>query len=158
MRSEGSEAVDEYISAVPAAVGKRLQAVRGTIRRAVPEAEESISYRIPAYKLHGALIYFAAFQDYIGMYPITASLKDALADELAPYLAPRAKSTAHFRHDMRLPLGLIARMVKIRRAENLARAAAKGPGARKTTAAKAAAGVPARSKGRANRVRRRQDG
>src|SRR6186713_2505165 len=110
MRSNVRGAVDGYIAVAPVAVGKRLQAVRGTIRRAAPEAEESISYRIPAYKLHGALIYFAAFREYIGMYPITASLKEALADELAPYLAPRAKSTAHFRHDTRLPLGLIARM------------------------------------------------
>jgi uncharacterized protein YdhG (YjbR/CyaY superfamily) len=95
------------------------------VRRAAPEAEESISYRNPAYKLKGALVYFAAFQNYIGMYPITAGLKEALADDLVPYLAPKAKSTAHFRHDRPLPLNLIARMVKIRRAENMARAGAK---------------------------------
>ena len=125
MRSEVADTVDEYISSEPAAVGRRLRAVRAAVRRAAPEAEESISYRIPAYKLKGALVYFAAFKDYIGMYPITAGLKEALADDLAPYLAPRAKSTAHFRHDKPLPLNLIARMVKIRRAENLARAQAK---------------------------------
>jgi uncharacterized protein YdhG (YjbR/CyaY superfamily) len=125
MRSEVVETVDEYIAGEPATVGRRLRAVRAAVRRAAPEAEESISYRIPAYKLHGALVYFAAFEDYIGMYPITAGLKEALRGELAPYLAPRTKSTAHFRHDTPLPVDLIARMVKIRRAENLARAGAK---------------------------------
>ena len=122
MRSNVAETVDEYISNEPAGVGKRLQAVRAAVRRAAPEAEESISYRIPAYKLHGALIYFAAFKDYIGVYPITANLKKELGDDLGPYLAPKAKSSAHFRHDTRLPLPLIARIVKIRCAENLARA------------------------------------
>ena len=79
----------------------------------------------------GTLIYFAAFQHHIGMYPITASLKEALAAELAPHLAPGRKNTAHFRHDKPLPLRLIARMVKIRRVENLARAT-KGPRSRRT--------------------------
>ena len=125
MRSEVAGTVDEYIVSQPTTVGRRLRAVRAAVRRAAPEAEESISYRIPADRLKGALVYFAAFKDYIGMYPITAGLKQALADDLAPYLVPKAKSTAHFRHDRPLPLGLIARMVKIRRAENLARAEAK---------------------------------
>jgi uncharacterized protein YdhG (YjbR/CyaY superfamily) len=125
MPSAAAETVDEYIAGEPAAVAKRLREVRAAVRRAAPEAEESISYRIPAYKLHGALIYFAAFKDYIGMYPITTGLKEALRGELAPYLAPKTKSTAHFRHDTPLPLDLIARMVKIRGAENLARAGAK---------------------------------
>jgi len=110
MRSDLAETVDDYISSQPAAIEKRLQALRAAVRRAAPEAEESISYRIPAYKLQGALVYFAAFEDHIGMYPITAGVKEALADELGPYLAPRAKSSAHFRHDRPLPLRLIARM------------------------------------------------
>ena len=131
MRSDLAETVDDYISSQPAAIAKRLQAVRAAVRRAAPEAEESISYRIPAYSLHGTLIYFAAFQHHIGMYPITASLKEALAAELAPHLAPGRKNTAHFRHDKPLPLRLIARMVKIRRVENLARAT-KGPRSRRT--------------------------
>jgi len=155
MRSNVAETVDEYISNEPAGVGKRLQAVRAAVRRAAPEAEESISYRIPAYKLQGVLIYFAAFTDYIGMYPITTSLKEALADELAPYLAPKTKNTAHLRHDAPLPLRLIARMVRIRRAENLARVAAKASGARKATASKGAGGASARPNRRATRVGRR---
>ena len=152
MRSDVAATVDEYISGESAAVGKRLQAVRAAVRRAAPEAEESISYRIPAYKLQGALVYFAAFEDYIGMYPITASLKEALADELAPYLAPRAKSSAHFRHDRPLPLTLIARMVKIRRAENLGRAALRASRVKKMGAPKAAVRPSGRSKGAAKRV------
>jgi len=155
VRSNAAESVDEYISRAPAAVAKRLQAVRGTIRGAAPEAEESISYRIPAYKLRGVLIYFAAFTEYIGIYPITASLKEALADELAPYLAPKTKNTAHLRHDAPLPLRLIARMVRIRRAENLALVAAKASGVRKATASKGAGGASARPNRRATRVGRR---
>src|SRR5947207_2200486 len=109
MRPAIADTVDRYIANEPPAVGKRLQAVRTAVRRAAPDAEESISYRIPAYKLHGALIYFAAFKDHIGMYPITAALKKELGGDLAPYLAPKAKSSAHFNHDKRLPLSLIAR-------------------------------------------------
>ena len=155
MRSDVAATVDEYISGESAALGKRLQALRAAVRRAAPEAEESISYRIPAYKLQGALVYFAAFEDYIGMYPITAGLKEALAHELAPYLAPRAKSSAHFQHDRPLPLSLITRMVKIRRAENLARAALRASRAMKTAAPKATVRPSSRSKGAAKRARGR---
>jgi uncharacterized protein YdhG (YjbR/CyaY superfamily) len=122
MRPDGAETVDGYIAGQPVAIRKRLQAVRAVVRRAAPEAEESISYRIPAYKLHGTLIYFAAFAHHIGMYPITGSLRQQLADDLAPYLPPKAKGTVHFRHDAPLPLALIARFVRFRRAKNLARA------------------------------------
>lgn len=119
------DTVDGYIAAHPAAVRKRLDAVRRAVRRAAPEAEESISYRIPAYKLQGALVYFAAFAEHIGMYPMTAGVKKQLAHSLAPYLPPKAKGSAHFRHDAPLPLALITRVVKLRRAENLARATQK---------------------------------
>jgi len=149
------ETVDGYIASQPAAIRKRLQAVRAAVRRAAPDAEESISYRIPAYKQHGALIYFAAFTDHIGMYPMTAGLKHALARDLSPYLPSKAKGSAHFPHGTPLPLSLIARMVKIRLAENLARAGAKASGAKKKAASKAAVRTSARSNGTAKPARLR---
>ncbi|MDY6984782.1 MAG: DUF1801 domain-containing protein [Pseudomonadota bacterium] len=100
----------------------RLEKVRATIRKTAPTAEETISYRIPAWKLDGNLIYVAAFAHHIGLYPAP---RDSLQfrDELAAYAG--GKGTAQFPHDKPLPLDLIRRIVAFRMAENAARAAAK---------------------------------
>jgi uncharacterized protein YdhG (YjbR/CyaY superfamily) len=117
--------VDAYLAGFPDDVRKRLALVRAAVLRAAPRAEERISYRIPAYFLDGALIYFAGFKAHIGMYPITAAVRKALAKELAAFAAPGAKASARFPHDRSIPRGLIARIVKIRAHENRERAAKK---------------------------------
>src|SRR5947208_10697794 len=61
--------IDQYIQASPPRVRPILRRIRRTVRAAAPAATEVISYRMPAFKLHGILLYFAAFQHHIGLYP-----------------------------------------------------------------------------------------
>jgi uncharacterized protein YdhG (YjbR/CyaY superfamily) len=86
--------------------------VRQAIRKAVPKAEEGISYRIPTYRLDGRyLIYFAGFKAHIGVYPVHAD-DPALGAAIAPYVS--GKATLKFPLDEPLPLALIARVVKVK--------------------------------------------
>jgi len=114
--------VDAYIAGFPAEVQRRLAVVRAAVRRAAPRATESISYRIPAYKQDGMLLYFAAHTAHIGLYPITAGVRKAMAAELAPYVAANARSTVRFPHDRPIPRALIGRFVRLRVRENRERA------------------------------------
>ena len=109
--------VDEYIAGFPPEVRKILRQVRATIRKAAPDAEESISYKIAAYKLNGRLIYFAAFKSHIGMYPITQKVGEKFKKELSPYKS--GKGTARFPLDEPIPYALIGKIVKFRAKENL---------------------------------------
>ena len=103
--------VDDYIATFPAGVQKRLQSIRRAIRKAAPEAEEKISYRIPAFTLGGNLIYFAAFSNHIGVYPGAAAIVAMKAD-LQGYRT--AKGTVQFPHDQPLPLPLIEKLVQFK--------------------------------------------
>ncbi len=69
MEKTAPKSIDEYIAASPTEVQPILQKIRKTIAAAAPEAQEVISYRMPAFKLHGILVYFAAFKAHIGLYP-----------------------------------------------------------------------------------------
>jgi uncharacterized protein YdhG (YjbR/CyaY superfamily) len=94
-----------------------------TIAKAAPEAQQTISYRIPAFALSGALVYFAAFRKHIGFYPPVTG--DAgLAKAIAPYAGE--KGNLRFPLDQPIPYGLIERIVRLRVKQNLAKAAAKG--------------------------------
>lgn len=108
--------VDEYLSSFPKEVSDRLKAIRKTIRQSAPKAEELISYNMPAYKLNGFLVSFAAWKKHIGLYPIPAG-DETFKKQIANYRD--AKSTAQFPYDEALPLKLIARLVKFRVKENL---------------------------------------
>jgi uncharacterized protein YdhG (YjbR/CyaY superfamily) len=107
--------IGEYIAAFPPAVRRRLSAMRATIRRHAPNAEERISYRIPTYFLNGNLVHFAAFARHIGFYPGPAGIT-AFEDALSGYT--HAKGSVQFPHDEPLPLDLVAAIVKFRVAEN----------------------------------------
>ncbi|HEY7816926.1 MAG TPA: DUF1801 domain-containing protein [Vicinamibacteria bacterium] len=113
------DSVDEYIASFPPEVRRRLREIRATLRKAAPKAEETISYGIPTLKLNGALIYFAAFKEHISLYPVTSALNAELGEELTPYTNPKRKGTMRFPLAERLPLGLIRRIVKVRKKENL---------------------------------------
>src|SRR4051794_29326979 len=81
-KSPTSKTVDEYIAGFPPATQKLLQKIRATIRKAAPEAEETISYQMPAYKYHGSLVYFGGYERHIGFYPTASGIarfKKALA-------------------------------------------------------------------------------
>jgi uncharacterized protein YdhG (YjbR/CyaY superfamily) len=112
--------VSAYITAAPPAVRTRLRQLRAAIKKAAPQAEESIAYSMPAYKLAGRpLVYFAAFTGHVGFYG-TPALNAHFAKELARFKTGRG--SIQFPHDAPLPLRLVERMVKYRVADNLARA------------------------------------
>jgi uncharacterized protein YdhG (YjbR/CyaY superfamily) len=108
--------VDEYIATFPEDVQVILQGVRRTIRKAVPGADEVISYQIPAYKLRGArVIYFAGWKEHFSLYPATDLLVKAFKEEIAPYKV--SKGTIRFPLSKPVPVKLIERLVKFRAKE-----------------------------------------
>lgn len=116
------QTIDEYIAQCPASVRTILKKVRTTIRRAAPEAQECISYRMPAYKLNGIVVYFAAWKGHLGLYPPIvgdASMEKAVARYAGP------KGNLQFPLDEPMPYELLARIVAFRVEQNAARAAAK---------------------------------
>ena len=117
-----SHGIDQYISGLPAAVQPILRKLRASIKRAAPEAEECISYGIPAFRLHGILVYFAAFKNHIGLYP---PIRDNAKLQAAVSIYAGAKGNLRFPLDQPIPYALIARIVKFRVRQNLAKAALK---------------------------------
>ena len=114
--------MDEYIAGFPTEVQKKLKKIRVTIRRAAPDAEETISYQMPTFTLKGNLVHFAAYQKHIGFYPAPRGI-EKFKKELSVYEG--AKGTVRFPLDKPIPYGLIGRIVKFRVKDNLARAEAK---------------------------------
>ena len=93
-----------------------------TVRAAAPMAHEVISYRMPAFRLHGILVYFAAFTAHIGLYP-PVSGDAGLETALSPYSGP--KGNLKFPLDRPIPYALIKRVVLLRVRQDLSRAAAR---------------------------------
>ena len=115
--------IDEYIEAFPPEVQSILRRIGSTIRNAVPDAEEMISYQMPAFTLGGSnLIYYAAFKKHIGMYPPVKG-DEKLNKEKSPYEGE--KGNLRFPLDEPIPYGLISRIVKFRAKEHLERAASR---------------------------------
>ena len=108
--------VDEYIAGFPLATQVILEQVRSTIKKAAPDAEELISYAMPAYKLNGkALVYFAGYKTHIGFYA-TPTGHEAFENELSVY--KQGKGSVQFPIDKPMPLDLIKRITKFRAEEN----------------------------------------
>jgi uncharacterized protein YdhG (YjbR/CyaY superfamily) len=114
--------IDGYISQFPADVQAILQKVRKTISGAAPEAKETISYLMPAFKLHRMLVYFAAWEKHIGLYPPITGDK-TLAKAIARYAGP--KGNLQFPLDEPIPYDLIERIVKLRVKQDTAKATAR---------------------------------
>ena len=114
--------IDEYIAAHPREVQDSLQRIRTTIRKAAPDADETIKYQMPTFTLNGNLIHFAAYKKHIGVYPVPRG-DEQFKDELARY--DGQKSTARFPLDKPIPFGLISRIVKFRAKQNRKKAKAK---------------------------------
>ncbi len=108
--------IDDYVDRFPKEVQQRLQKMRLTIKKAAPQAKETISYGIPAFTLNGMLVWFAAFQNHIGFYPRTSAIA-AFKKELSAYKG--AKGSVQFPFDEPLPLALLSRIVKFRVKQNL---------------------------------------
>src|SRR6266403_1724086 len=102
------ESIDEYIAAFSPEVQAILQRIRLTISKAAPDARETISYRIPAFTLSGALVYFAAFKNHIGFYPPVRG-NARLEKAISPYAGE--KGNLRFPFDKPIPYVLIERIV-----------------------------------------------
>jgi len=107
--------IDEYIGIYPKNVQEILQKLRQTIRKAVPKAEEAISYQIPTFKLNGNLVHFAAFKNHVGFYPTPSAIK-AFKKELSSYKG--AKGSVQFPLDKPFPYDLVRKIVIFRVKEN----------------------------------------
>lgn len=108
--------IDAYIASFPTEVQKILEKVRKVIQKAAPEAEETINYQIPTFKLQGNLVHFAAFKNHIGFYPTPSAIK-AFKKELSLYEG--AKGSVKFSLDKPIPFDLIKKIVQLRVKENL---------------------------------------
>ncbi|MFD2601112.1 iron chaperone [Flavobacterium suzhouense] len=108
--------INEYIAGFTPEVQKLLEQVRQTVQKTAPDAEESISYGMPAFKLNGNLVYFAAFTNHIGFYALPSG-NEAFQKEISNYKT--GKGSIQFPFDKPLPLDLIAKIVKFRVEENI---------------------------------------
>ena len=121
--------INEYVAGFPKDVQEILEKIRMTIRKAAPDAEETISYQMPTFKLNGTyLVYFAAFKNHIGFYP-TPTGTAKFQKELAGYKS--GKGSIQFPLDDPMPYGLITRIVKFRVKENQASVKAKAKAKKK---------------------------
>lgn len=114
--------IDDYIAGFSPEVQVLLEEVRQTIRQAAPEATETIKYAMPTFVLKGNLVYFGAFKEHIGFYPVPSGIA-AFKEELSTY--KMGKGSIQFPFDKPMPLDLIADIVKFRVQENLEKSLAK---------------------------------
>lgn len=107
--------VDQYISVFPKETQVKLQELRKMIQKAAPQAEEVISYNMPAFRLNGMLVYYAGYKAHIGFYPMPSAII-AFKKELAGYTT--SKGAIQFPLEKKLPVTLVKNMVKFRMLEN----------------------------------------
>jgi uncharacterized protein YdhG (YjbR/CyaY superfamily) len=109
------KSVDEYLASVPEPARSTLKKMRAAIRSAVPaKATETISYRMPAFKHKGVLVWFAAFSDHCSLFP-TAAVIEEFRNDLKGFST--SKGTIHFPTDKSLPTALVKKLVKARLAQ-----------------------------------------
>jgi uncharacterized protein YdhG (YjbR/CyaY superfamily) len=120
------QTIDDYIAGFPKDIKEILETIRTTIREAAPNATEKISYGMPTFALNGKnLVHFAAFKNHIGFYPVPSGI-EKFKKELSVYKG--AKGSVQFPLDKPMPLELIAKIVKFRVEENLAKVKGKNSG------------------------------
>ena len=108
--------IDEYILQFPPEIQEILTKLRKVIKESAPDAVEKISYQMPAFVLHGNLVYFAAFKNHIGFYPTLSGI-ETFKNELAEYKS--GKGSIQFPIKKPIPYELVSRIVKFRAAENM---------------------------------------
>ncbi len=109
----GSDEVDAYLGALPEQQRAALQHLRETVKAAAPDAVETISYSMPAFRHNGrVLVYYAAFKDHCSLFPASGTVLDSLGTELAAYRT--SKGTVQFTTERPLPDDLLRRIVAIR--------------------------------------------
>lgn len=144
MAKTNSPSVDQYLAAQPSTSQPVLARVRAALKKALPTADEVISYQIPAYRLPGGIVlFFAGWKQHFSLYPVTPGVLEAFGAEVAPYVA--SKGTLRFPLTERVPLRLITRIAKLRAKEVAERVSARAqrksakkaaPAKRKTVAVK----------------------
>ena len=115
--------IDSYIAIQPEEMQERLEKLRQLIKSVAPDAEEVISYGMPAFKYHGMLVGFAANKKFTGFYPWNGSTVDAFQEDLKGY--ETTKGAIHFPYGKPLPVALVKKLVKHRMKENLLKAKSK---------------------------------
>jgi uncharacterized protein YdhG (YjbR/CyaY superfamily) len=116
------KSMDDYIAEFPKDVQEILENIRRTIKKAAPDAEETINYQMPTFTLKGNLVHFAAYKKHVGFYPTPTGI-EKFNKELSVYEG--AKGSVRFPLDKPIPFDLISKIVKFRVKENLERAEAK---------------------------------
>ncbi len=122
MKMSPAKTIDEYLRALPEDVRMALEKLYKAIKSAAPDAEEVISYGMPAFKHHGMLVYFAAFKDHCSFFPGSSQIVQ-LYDELKSFKT--SKGTIQFTIDKPLPVALVKKIVRARMEENEARQSAR---------------------------------
>jgi len=117
--------ITSYILSCPPQAQEQLNKLRDFILKEVPQAQEVISYKMPAYKLHGMLLYFAGYEKHVGFYPTGSGIKH-FEQEIQDY--KYSKGTIQFPLDQELPFALIRRILQFRVQENELKLAAKKNG------------------------------
>jgi uncharacterized protein YdhG (YjbR/CyaY superfamily) len=118
-----AKTVDEYIAVQPKKNQEALLELRAAIRQAAPKAEEVISYQIPSYKLNGALVHFASFENHCSFFVVNKNILKEYAQELENYKT--SGTTIHFSSENPIPKKLVQKIVKQRVVENTERTPAK---------------------------------
>ena len=108
--------IDEHIATFPKNVQSILQELKQVIREAAPEAKETISYQIPAFRQNGLLVWFAAFKTHIGFFPKASGIEN-FKEKLCSYEI--SKGTVRFPIGEPIPYDLIKKIVRFRVKENL---------------------------------------
>ena len=109
--------IEQYIADFPVNIQARLQVLRDTIKKAVPAAEETISYNMPAFKLNGVhLIYFAGWKNHISLYPFSSAMEASLPEAAAYKTSGRG--TIQFPLDKPLPAEFVEMIIKLREKES----------------------------------------
>jgi uncharacterized protein YdhG (YjbR/CyaY superfamily) len=112
--------VDDYLATLPEDRRAGVEEIRRTIRAAAPNATETIAYNMPAFRSHGGqfLVSFAAYKSHYSLFPASGAVVEALGADVQPYLA--GKGTIQFSANRPIPVKTVAKIVKIRLAENAA--------------------------------------
>jgi uncharacterized protein YdhG (YjbR/CyaY superfamily) len=122
MNQTQNQAVDEYIANYPTEIQKKLKKLRSVIHEAAPEAYETISYSMPAIRIHTILVYFAVFKNHIGFFPTPSAIR-AFTKDLLPY--KHSKGSIQFPLDQDIPYDLVTKIVKYRVKEDKAQNSSK---------------------------------
>jgi uncharacterized protein YdhG (YjbR/CyaY superfamily) len=119
-RMAGPTAVDAYLATLPEGRRAAMDLLRATIKAAVPEAIETISYKMPAFRSHGGqfLVSYDAYKAHYSLFPASGAVVEACGAELTPYLS--GKGTIRFPADQPIPVALVTKILKVRWAENAA--------------------------------------